>query len=101
MAKKGKMQNNQKRARMIAKYRDKREALKQQARDPKLSPEEQIQARMELNKLPVNGAQIRYKNRCNLTGRPHSYYRRFGVSRIMVRELASNGQLPGVTKSSW
>jgi small subunit ribosomal protein S14 len=101
MAKIGKIQNDKKRRQMVAQYASKRAELKRQAKDPNLSPEERFQARMRLNELPRNSSKTRPVNRCQVTGRPHGYYRKFQVSRIALRELAADGQLPGVVKSSW
>lgn len=101
MAKKGKVESNKKRARLIEKYRAKREELRKRANDVSLSDSERDEARRKLNALPRNSSPTRYRNRCGLTGRPRSYLRKFGLSRIAFRDLASNGMIPGVTKSSW
>jgi len=101
MAKVSAVEKNKKRERLVAKYAAKREALKKAAKDPNLSPEEQFMARLQLAKLPRNSAQTRLRNRCEVTGRPRGYYRKFKMSRIALRDLASVGQVPGVTKSSW
>lgn len=101
MAKVSAIEKNMKRERLVAKYADKRAALKKAAIDPNLLPEEQFMARLKLAKLPRNSAPTRLRNRCQVTGRPRSYYRKFKMSRIALRELASSGYLPGVTKSSW
>ncbi|WP_138379511.1 30S ribosomal protein S14 [Luteithermobacter gelatinilyticus] len=101
MAKVSAVEKNKKRERLVAKYAAKREALKKAAKDPNLSPEEQFMARLQLAKLPRNSAKTRLRNRCQVTGRPRGYYRKFKMSRVTLRELASNGQLPGVVKSSW
>lgn len=101
MAKVSAIEKNMKRERLVAKYASKRVALKKAAVDPNLSPEEQFMARLALAKLPRNSAPTRLRNRCQVTGRPRSYYRKFKMSRIALRDLASDGYLPGVTKSSW
>jgi len=101
MANKGKVQQNKKRQRMAKQYADKRRALKAKLHDASLPQEERFQASLELAKLPRNASPTRIVNRCEMTGRPRSYHRKFRVSRIALRELASQGQLPGVTKSSW
>lgn len=101
MANKGKVENNKKRAEMARKYEGKRKALKAKVHDGSLPQEERFEASVELAKLPRNSSPTRYVNRCEVSGRPRAYYRKFQLSRIAVRELASVGQLPGVTKSSW
>ncbi len=101
MAKKGKIENNEKRKRLVAKYAKKRAALLAIARDRSRPIEERFEAQMKLAKLPRNAAPIRVRNRCELTGRPRGYYRKFRLSRIALRELANQGKLPGVTKASW
>jgi small subunit ribosomal protein S14 len=101
MANKGKVQQNKRRQRMAKKYEAKRKALKAQLRDTSLPQEERFQASLELAKLPRNASPTRIVNRCEISGRPRSYHRKFRVSRIALRELASSGQLPGVTKASW
>jgi len=101
MAKTSAIEKNMKRERLVAKYAEKRAALKKAAVDEKLSPEDQFMARLQLAKLPRNSAATRLRNRCQVTGRPRGYYRKFKMSRISLRDLASSGYLPGVTKSSW
>lgn len=101
MAKVGTAFRNLKRENMVARDADKRAALKAKIVDESLDFEERMAARDALNKLPANGAKIRLKNRCQLTGRPRGVYRKFKLSRIKFREMASAGKLPGVTKSSW
>ena len=89
MAKKSIIARQKKRERMVAKYADLRKQLKEEGRYD------------ELDKLPRNASPVRLKNRCQLTGRPKGYVRKFGISRVALRELASYGRIPGVTKSSW
>ncbi len=101
MAKKSSILKNQKRMALAKRYAQKRARLKAQAKDPALSPEEQFQARLKLAQLPRNANPTRIRNRCELTGRPRAVYRKFKLSRIALRDLASIGALPGVVKSSW
>ncbi len=101
MAKKGKIESNEKRKRLVRKYAKKRAALLAIARDRSRPIEERFEAQMKLAKLPRNSAPVRVRNRCELTGRPRGYYRKFRLSRIALRELANRGLLPGVTKASW
>ncbi|MDE0147174.1 MAG: 30S ribosomal protein S14 [Rhodospirillaceae bacterium] len=101
MAKKSAIEKNDKRRRLVAKFAGKRAALRAMAKDASLPPEERFKARLKLNELPKNGAATRVRNRCAVSGRPRGYYRKFGISRIALRELGSKGQLPGVVKSSW
>ena len=101
MAKVSAVNKNLKRVHLVAKYAEKRAALKAAAKDPNLSFDEQFVARLKLAKLPRNSAKVRIRNRCQVTGRPRGYYRKFKMSRVSLRHLASNGYLPGVVKSSW
>ncbi len=101
MAKKSAVEKNNRRRRMAARDAEKRAALKEIARNTDLAPEERFRAQLKLAKLPRNGSRVRVRNRCELTGRPRGYYRKFQLSRIALRELASSGELPGVTKASW
>jgi len=101
MAKKGKIESNEKRKRLVRKYARKRAQLLAIARDRSRPIEERFEAQMKLAKLPRNSAPVRVRNRCELTGRPRGYYRKFCLSRIALRELANQGKLPGVTKASW
>jgi len=101
VAKQGKINHNNLRKKLVAKYAAKRAELKRICKDP-LSPDaERELARRALEKLPRNSNPNRVRNRCALTGRSRAYYRKFGLSRIALRELAHKGELPGVTKSSW
>jgi len=101
MAKTSSIQRNLKRIRMVEKYSAKRAALKAILADSDTSDEEFYKAQKKLAKLPRNSSAVRVRNRCSATGRPRAYIRKFGVSRITFRELATNGHVPGVTKSSW
>ena len=101
MAKKSMIERNKKRERMVAQYAAKRAQLKQILSDPNVTDEDFYAAQRKLAKLPRNSSPVRLRNRCSITGRPRAYLRKYGVSRITFRELASNGKIPGVTKSSW
>ncbi len=101
MAKKSAVEKNAKRTRMVKKHQARRARLKAIARDRSLAPEERFQAYLKLAEMPRNGAAGRVRNRCELTGRPRGYYRKFRLSRIALRDLASIGQIPGMVKSSW
>ena len=101
MAKKSSVERNNKRARMARKFAGKRARLKAIASDRSLPMEEQFGARLKLSKLPRNSSQVRIQNRCELSGRPRGVYRKFRMSRIALRDLASRGHIPGMVKSSW
>ena len=101
MAKVSMVQREVKRQKLVEKYAAKRAALKELAANQELAMEERFKARLKLAKLPRNSSATRLHNRCQLTGRPHAYYRKLKVSRIALRELASNGEIPGMVKSSW
>lgn len=101
MAKDGAMQIQKKRERLVAKFAEKRASLKAIANDESVSPEERFAARLKLAELPRNSAPGRLRNRCGVSGRPRGYYRKLKMSRIALRELASQGLIPGMTKSSW
>ena len=101
MAKLSSIQKNLFRQKLINKYKSKREILKSKIKDKTLSLEERILFQNKLNDLPRNGSSIRHRNRCEITGRPRGNYRKFGLSRIKLRELSMSGDLPGVVKSSW
>ena len=101
MAKVSMVQREVKRQKLVEKYAAKRAALKELAANQELPMEERFKASLKLAKLPRNSSATRLHNRCQLTGRPHAYYRKLKVSRIALRELASNGEIPGMVKSSW
>ena len=101
MAKKSSIERNKKRRNMSARFANKRNELKAIARDEARSPEERFNARMKLAKLPRNSSPVRIRNRCELSGRPRGNYRKFRMSRIALRDLASTGRIPGMVKSSW
>jgi len=101
MAKLSAIQRNLKRIRLEKKYSKKRKKLKTIVSNKKLPLEERFQAQLKLSKLPKNSAKVRIRNRCEITGRPHGVYRKLKISRIALRQLASSGKIPGMTKSSW
>ena len=101
MAKKAMIERELKRQKLVAKYATKRAALKEIINDESKPMEDRFRASLKLAKLPRNSSATRLHNRCQLTGRPHAYYRKLKISRIALRELGSAGQLPGVVKSSW
>ena len=101
MAKAAMIEREKKRARLVAKYADKRAKLKEIAKDESLPMEERFRARLKLAKLPRNSSETRLHNRCQVSGRPKAYYRKLKMSRIALRDLASFGQIPGMVKSSW
>jgi len=101
MAKKSSIERNLKRERLAKKFAAKRARLKAMTRDDSLPLEERFVAQLKLNELPRNSAENRIRLRCGLTGRPRGNYRKFKLSRIALRDLASAGQIPGVVKSSW
>lgn len=101
MAKKSSIEKNKRRTRMAKQFEGKRERLKEVARDKSLEPEERFAAFLKLAELPRNSSKVRIHNRCALTGRPRAYYRKFALSRIALRDLASVGQIPGMVKASW
>ena len=101
MAKTSAIQRNLKRIKLSIKFNKKREDLKKIIKDKKLSLDERFKAQLKLAKLPRNSAKVRIRNRCEITGRPHGVYRKLKISRIALRDLASKGKIPGMTKSSW
>lgn len=101
MAKTSSVFRNLKRVRMAEKFANRRSKLKEIVMDKEASPEERFQATLKLAELPRNSAKIRVRNRCKVTGRSRSYYRKFGVSRVELRDMASFGEIPGLVKSSW
>ncbi len=101
MAKKAMIEREKKRELLVARYAAKRAAQKEIASNRDLPMEERFTARLKLAKLPRNSSATRLHNRCQLTGRPHGYYRKMKISRIALRELGSMGQIPGLVKSSW
>jgi len=101
MAKLSSIQKNTNRLKLIEKYNNKRKSLKTQVMKKDISIEDRLKIQNKLNDLPRNSSSIRYRNRCKLTGRTRGVYRKFGLSRIKIRELSMSGNLPGVVKSSW
>ena len=101
MAKVSMIARENKRIKMVQKFAKKRDGLKKVISDMNLSDEERYEARLKLQKLPRDASPVRLQRRCQITGRPHAVYRRFGLSRNKLRELAMNGDVPGLVKSSW
>ncbi|MCF6233225.1 MAG: 30S ribosomal protein S14 [Rhodobacteraceae bacterium] len=101
MAKKSMIAREVKRQKLVAKYAAKRAELKAIVSDQEKPMEERFRASLKLAKLPRNSSAVRLHNRCQLTGRPHAYYRKLKISRIALRDLGSAGQIPGMVKSSW
>jgi len=101
MAKASMMNRERKRERLVKKYAAKRAELKARSVDMRLSEEERVAARVSLNKMPRDSSPARLRNRCALTGRPHGFYRKFGLSRNKLREAAMRGDVPGLVKASW
>ena len=101
MAKTSSVEKNKRRAKLAQRFAAKRARLRAIADDKKVDQEERFAARLKLAELPRNSSPTRIRNRCEVTGRPRSVYRKFKLSRIALRELASTGQIPGMVKSSW
>ena len=101
MAKLSSINKNNRRIKLSDKLYKKRKSLKDTIMNKKLPLEERFKAQQKLSKLPRNSAKIRVMNRCQITGRPHGVYRKLKISRIALRDMASSGKIPGITKSSW
>ena len=101
MAKTSSIQRNLKRIKLVKKFLKKRKNLKKIIKNKKLPLEERFAAQLKLAKIPRNSAKVRIRNRCEITGRPRGVYRKLKISRIALRDLASKGKIPGMTKSSW
>ncbi len=101
MAKKGKLQKNDRRARLIEKHAETRTQLRGVMKDPKATLDQKREAMARLQALPRDSAAVRHRNRCQMTGRPRGFIRKFGISRIALREMSLQGLIPGVRKSSW
>lgn len=101
MSKVSSFQKNKNRERLIAKYASRRQALKGIVHSKETLPEDRIAAVFKLAQLPRNSSRIRYRERCEITGRSRGVYRKFKMGRVILRDLASRGQVPGVVKSSW
>ena len=101
MAKLSSVNKNERRKKLVAQYAPKLAKLKAQANDQSLDETERLIARLKMAELPRNANPTRIRNRCALTGRPRAYYRKFGLARTKVREIAMRGEIPGMTKASW
>ncbi|MXX54773.1 MAG: 30S ribosomal protein S14 [Gemmatimonadetes bacterium] len=101
MAKKGKLEKNERRAKLVAKYAEKRRELTTIMKNADATPAEKAHAMAQLQALPRDSAAVRYRNRCQMTGRPRGFIGKFGLSRIALREMSLHGLIPGVRKSSW
>jgi small subunit ribosomal protein S14 len=101
MASKAKIATNEKKKKLVPKYANLRKELKAVVSDPESSEEDRYEAVLKLQKLPRNSSPTRIRNRCQVTGRPRGYYRKFAMSRIALRDYGLSGQIPGLTKSSW
>ncbi len=101
MAKESAKENNARRRKLVARYAERREQLKAIIRDRSKPMEERFAAQLKLAQLPRNSSKTRVRNRCEITGRPRGFYRKLKVCRNQLRELASQGQIPGMVKSSW
>jgi len=101
MAKVSMIMREKKRAKLVERDFEKREGLKAILKDPEASYEDKMEAQVKLQKLPRDSSPSRRRNRCQITGRPHGYYRKFGLSRIKLREAMMRGDVPGLVKASW
>lgn len=101
MAKKSKIAKNEQRAELVERYAERRAELKKVINDPDASYDEKRAAYAAIAKMPRDASPTRYRNRCGVSGRPRGYFRKFGMSRVALRELAHKGELPGVRKASW
>lgn len=101
MAKSSMVNRERKRQRLVAKYAERRDALRKTVKDLRLPLEEREAAKLQLNKLPRDSSPSRLRNRCSLTGRANGYYRKFGLGRNKLREAAMRGDVPGLVKASW
>ena len=101
MAKTSAIQRNLKRIKLSKKFSKKRESLKKIIKNKKLPLKERFEAQLKLAKIPRNSSKTRIRNRCEISGRPHGFYRKLRISSIALRDLASKGRIPGMTKSSW
>lgn len=101
MAKKSMIAREVKRARLVQKHAARRDQLRKTITSPETSADDQWEAMMQMQKLPRDSARVRRRNRCGLTGRPHGYFRKFGLCRNQLREVIMRGEAPGVVKSSW
>ena len=101
MAKLSSINKNERRKKLVKQYAGKYAALKATANDQSLDETERLMARLKMAELPRNANPTRIRNRCEITGRPRAYYRKFRIARVMLRDLALRGMIPGVIKSSW
>ena len=101
MAKKSVLNREARRRRLVLKYAEQRQRLRSEVRNPALTDEQRLLARIALNRLPRDSSPVRLRNRCAITGRPHGFYRKFGLGRNKLREHAMCGDIPGLTKASW
>lgn len=101
MATKASVAKNDRRKQIVERYKERRDELRALAKDERLPPDQRFEAQRLLNKLPRDSSPVRVRNRCAVSGRPRGYYRKFGLSRIALRDLALRGELPGVIKASW
>ena len=101
MAKKSMLMRNRRREKVVKRHAAKRAELKELIRDPRISEDVKAEAQKKLQKLPRDASPVRLRNRCALTGRPHGYYRKFGLSRTKLRETTMRGEIPGLSKASW
>jgi len=101
MAKVSMIQREAKRTKLVERDFEKRETLKSILKDPEASYEDKMEAQVKMQKLPRDSSPSRRRNRCSITGRPHGYFRKFGLSRIKLREAMMRGDVPGLTKASW
>ena len=101
MAKKSMIQRELKRAKLVSKYAEKRAELKAIVRNVKSTDDQRRAAQAKLNAMPRDASPTRQRNRCSITGRPHGFYRKFGLARNKLREIAFKGEIPGLTKASW
>lgn len=101
MATKASVAKNDRRKQIVERYKERRDELRALAKDERLPPDQRFEAQRLLNKLPRDSSPVRIRNRCAVSGRPRGYYRKFGLSRIALRDLALRGELPGVIKASW
>ena len=101
MAKKSKIAKNNRRRELADRYAERRAELVAVVKDPEADYEAKREAYRKLGKMPRDASRTRYRNRCGVTGRPRAYFRKFGMSRSSLRQLAHNGELPGVRKASW
>ena len=101
MAKLSSVNKNERRKKLVKQYAPKLAKLKAMANDQSLDESDRLMARLKMAELPRNANPTRIRDRCALTGRPRAYYRKFGLARVMLRDLANKGMIPGLTKSSW